>query len=97
MIWRLEHKDGGGPWFTREGKTRDGKIEFKDKEIYGCRSLRELIKYFAKEMEAAEGCVIKIYRGKVIWEGKREVAFTPKGKGLKIGTVKGGKWLVFKF
>lgn len=59
--------------------------------------MRELIKYFAKEMEAAEGCVIKIYRGKVIWEGKREVAFTPKGKGLRVGIVKGGKWLVFKF
>lgn len=97
MIWRLERKDGGGPWFTREGKTRDGKIKFSDKEIYGCRSLRELIKYFAKEMEAAEGCVIKIYRGKVIWERKGEVAFMPKGKGLRIGIVKGGKWLVFKF
>lgn len=31
----------------------------KDKGIYGCRSLRELVKYFAKEMEAAEGCVIR--------------------------------------
>lgn len=97
MIWRLERKDGGGPWFTREGKTRDGKIEFKDKGIYGCKSLRELIKYFAKEMEAAEECVIKIYRGKVIWERKREVVFVPKGKGLRVGIVRGGKWLVFKF
>lgn len=97
MIWRLERKDGGGPWFTREGKTRDGKIEFKDKGIYGCKSLRELIKYFAKEMEAAEGCVIKIYRGKVIWERKREVVFVPKKKGLRVGIVRGGKWLVFKF
>lgn len=97
MIWRLERKDGGGPWFTREGKTRDGKIEFKDKGIYGCRSLRELVRYFAKEMEAAEGCVIKIYRGKVIWEGKREVVFVPKGRGLRVGAVKGGKWFVFKF
>ena len=97
MIWRLERKDGGGPWFTREGKTRDGKIEFSDKGIYGCRSLWELIKYFAKEMEAAEGCVIKIYRGKIIWERKREVVFMPKGKGLRVGIVRGGKWLVFKF
>lgn len=45
-------------------------------------------------MEAAEGCVIKIYRGKVIWEGKREVVFMPKGKGLRVGIVKGGKWFV---
>ena len=97
MIWRLEHKDGGGPWFRRDGKTRDGKIEFKDKGIYGCRSLRKLIEYFAKEMEAAEGCVVKIYRGKVIWERKREVVFMPKGRGLRVGAVKGGKWYVFKF
>ena len=40
------------------------KIEFSDKGIYGCRSLRELIKYFAEEMGVAEGCVIKIYMGK---------------------------------
>ena len=59
--------------------------------------MRELIKYFTKEMEAAEGCVIKIYRGKVIWERKREVVFVPKGKGLRVGIVRGGKWLVFKF
>ena len=97
MIWRLERKDGGGPWFTREGKTRDGKIEFSDKGIYGCRSLRKLIKYFAKEMEAAEGCVIRIYRGKIIWEIKREIVLMPKGRGLRVGTVKGGKWHVFKF
>jgi hypothetical protein len=92
VIWRLEHKDGGGPWFTR-----DEKIEFKDKGIYGCRSLRELVRYFAKEMEAAEGYMIKIYRGKVIWEGKKEIVFMPKGRGLRVGIVKGGKWLVFKF
>ena len=97
MIWRLERKDGGGPWFTREGKTRDGKIEFSDKGIYGCRSLRKLIKYFAKEMEAAEGCVITIYRGTIIWEIKREIVLMPKGRGLRVGTVKGGKWHVFKF
>lgn len=41
--------------------------------------------------------MIKIYRGKVIWEGKREVAFMPKGRGLRIGIVRGGKWYVFKF
>lgn len=41
--------------------------------------------------------MIKIYRGKVIWERKREVVFVPKGKGLRVGIVRGGKWYVFKF
>lgn len=35
--------------------------------------------------------------GQVIWEGKREVVFVPKGRGLRVGAVKGGKWFVFKF
>lgn len=38
-----------------------------------------------------------IYRGKVIWERKKEIVFMPKGRGLRVGIVKGGKWLVFKF
>lgn len=97
MIWRLERKDGGGPWFRRDGKTRDGKVEFNDKGIYGCRNLRELVRYFAREMEAAEGCLVKVYRGEILWEGKREVVFAPKGKGLRVGIVKRGKWFVFKF
>lgn len=38
-----------------------------------------------------------VYRGEILREGKREVVFAPKGKGLRVGIVKGGKWLVFKF
>ena len=24
VVWRLEKRDGGGPWFTKEGGLREG-------------------------------------------------------------------------
>lgn len=98
LIFRLEHKDGGGPYFYKDGSFRRGIIEFGDEGIHGCRSLKELKEYFKYEDEdVIRDCYIKIYLGKIIWERKREVIFKPIGKGLNIGIVRGGKWLVFKF
>lgn len=96
LIFRLEHKDGGGPYFYRNGVWRGGVIKFDDEGIHGCRGLKELKEYFKYEDEdedVMKDCYVKIYLGKVIWERKREVIFKPIGKGWKIGRVEN----VFKF
>ena len=50
IVYRLEHKDGGGPWFHRDGRPRWGTIlpKFEIKNLgylFGFDSLDNLIKY----------------------------------------------------
>lgn len=86
IIFRLEHEDGGGPYFYRDGVFRRGVVEFGDRGIHGCRSLKGLKEYFKYEDEnVLRDCYMKIYLGRIIWERKREVIFEPIGKGLRIG------------
>ena len=50
IVYRLEHKDGGGPWFHRDGRPRWEVIlpKFEIKNLgylFGFDSLDNLIKY----------------------------------------------------
>ena len=33
VVWRLEKKDGGGPWFTRNGGLREGGYESRGRGV----------------------------------------------------------------
>ena len=50
IVYRLEYKDGGGPWFHRDGRPRDGVIlpKFEIENLgylFGFDSLDNLIEY----------------------------------------------------
>jgi hypothetical protein len=65
LIYRYENKDGGGPFFTKNGSLRsDNSIHFDDDMLSGCLSLESLIEYWNKQENRElylQDCIIKIY------------------------------------
>lgn len=65
LVYRYEHKDGGGPFFTQDGRLRTNKkIKFDDGLLSGCLSLDLLKKYWKEQYNSdlyLKDCSIKIY------------------------------------
>ena len=52
-VYRYENKyDGGGPWFSREGTSRNipGIFGYTEIELSACISLQKLKEYFEREL-----------------------------------------------
>ena len=65
-VYRYEMKDGGGPWFTKDGVQRNPihmPIKFSDDTLYGCISLQALFDYFREPSHKVdlEKCVVRVY------------------------------------
>ena len=69
LIYRIEHPNGDGIWFNRNGNSRKpNSTIFIDKDITGwlsgCMSFGMLRRYFSKQewnKYRGKGCVIAIY------------------------------------
>lgn len=60
-IYRYEKSDGGGPYFTLNGKLRAGDLQMNDNYLNGCDSLDNLQLYFQDKQDILQNCHIEIY------------------------------------
>ena len=66
IIYRYEKEDGGGPWFYRTGEVRyplphEHLYKETNEWVFGCRSTKELFKYFLNQKVDLNNCTIKVY------------------------------------
>lgn len=83
-VYRFENPDGGGPWFTQEGKLRTesvtppSKSKFKSPVLYGCTPLYKLLDYFKDSRHKVDisNCEIKVYE-----IPDKDITYINKGTG----------------
>ncbi|BBI90375.1 hypothetical protein H1N69_gp15 [Lactococcus phage phiQ1] len=76
IVFRIEHPNGDGVWFKRDGTSRKAFIkDFIDNDIRGwlscCKEYSYLRKYFSKtewSKYSNKGCVISVYSAKDVKE-----------------------------
>lgn len=84
LVYRYEYPDGGGPYFTPDGVMREpppSQIHIaRDKYLYGCDSLKNLIDYAIRHDFKTDNMKIVVYTGEIIYKNKHtgEVRFKPK-------------------
>lgn len=66
LVYRYENKDGGSPWFYKNGSIRcplpDPALYLNsEKYVYGCDSLKSLFEYFSTQDVDVNNCIIKTY------------------------------------
>lgn len=69
IIYRYEKEDGGGPYFTPDGRSRThSDIYFNDDILCGAKSIDDLNKWFIERnaTELIQDCKIVKYEGELI-------------------------------
>lgn len=64
LVYRFEKKDGGGPFFTREGFHRlDHNVKSNHDYLYCCKSIKDLNNWFFSQFsqDQLSDCILKIY------------------------------------